>query len=365
MCSFFINSCINKTGSDSTDKRGLTPFVDCYLPCLKIPLSFILHTWQKIIGVRPLLFTNVISNMLYGVYRCDINIIRDNLVETFMIFSKYSAIKYILALLLAFTCQSLLAAEPVDNKNTYLETARTQLSIAFDNYEKGDVSASKKNLEHASDWLYKAVVHSRSDTVKSEAKQLATEIDEFRSKLNAASEKTDMAKFWHRASSLIIRESEQLIHGYIEQSAQNRVLKHLLDAKMHFYTAEHDLFISHDSDNATLELRDSLEYLSQAASVATPELKPRINNLISSLDKLIVSSGKNKEAWKENALVNALQSAVTSLNKAESVASPPTRMRIDSIIETILNLKQDTQSTSLKLKYDLIMSDFGQVINNI
>ena len=61
--------------------------------------------------------------------------------------SKRAAFKYILVLLILFFHQALLASEPVNNKNTYLEVARTQLSLAFENHNKGDNAAAKENLK--------------------------------------------------------------------------------------------------------------------------------------------------------------------------------------------------------------------------
>lgn len=177
---------------------------------------------------------------------------------------RHTVTKYIVILLLPLCYQSVFAEELARSKNTYLNVSRTQLNLAFKNYNKGDISASKNNLKHASDWLNKAVEHSRSETIKVEAQKLATSIDNFRLTLNKSSKKNDMARFWHQATSLIKRESEHLIHSYSESSTNNEILRYLLDAKMHFYTAEHDLFFSHDSNDVNLELKKSLNYLSQA-----------------------------------------------------------------------------------------------------
>ena len=175
---------------------------------------------------------------------------------------KHRLIKYIFIIILPLCYQSLLADEQVKNNNTYLNTARTQLNIAYDNYKKGDIPTSKQNLKHASKWLHLGVQHSKAEIVKATAKKLAKDIDSFRLTLNKSSEKKDVARFWHQASSLIQRESEHLIHSYTESSDNNKIMKYLLDAKMHFYTAEHDIFLSHDSIDAKVELKKALESLS-------------------------------------------------------------------------------------------------------
>jgi len=278
---------------------------------------------------------------------------------------KYARTKYTIILLLLLCFQSLLADERGKNNNTYLNVARTQLNIAYDNYKKGDISTSKRNLKNASDWLYRGIQHSKSDTVKTEAKKLAEDIDNFRLTLNKSSEKNDMARFWHQASSLIQRESEDLIHSYTQSSTNNKIMKYLLDAKMHFYTTEHDIFITHNSADATSELQKSLEYLAQAEMLVKHKTNPYITHLITSINDLISVSESNKNAWKQDTLLHSLESAVKNLNDAESVASPPTRMQLELIKQNISKLKKDILKRSLKGKYESIMVDFRRAINNI
>jgi len=278
---------------------------------------------------------------------------------------KHSVIKYVFILSLSLCYQSLLADERGKDESTYLKVARSQLNIAFENYNKGEISASKKNLKHASDWLYKAVQHSRSDIVKSEAQKLAASIDSFRSTLNKSSEKNEMARFWHQATSLIKRESEHLIHSYTESSTSNKILRYLLDAKMHFYTADHDLFSSHDSSVANIELKSSLKYLTQAESLARSKVKPHVNNLITRIKELISLSELDRNAWKPDTLIHSLENAIININKAESVASPPTRLQLELIKQSISKLKRDTLKTSLKVKYESIMVEFNRAIKNI
>ena len=278
---------------------------------------------------------------------------------------KHAVIKYIFILLLSFWYGSLFADNVSNNDNNYLNVARTQLNIAFENHNKGDIKESKRNLEHASEWLNMAVNHSYSDTVKTEAQKLAKEIDSFRATLNKSSEKNDIARFWHKTTSLIKRESEHLIHGYAELSNNNRILRHLLDAKMHFYTAEHDLFSDHDSNDAGLELKKSIRYLAEAESLSKLELKSQINHLITSVNEIISLLESRKNAWKKGDLIHYLENAEKDLNEAESVASPSDRMRIELIKYSIVKLKNDTLLTSLKGKYDLVMKDFSRAIKNI
>ena len=278
---------------------------------------------------------------------------------------KLTVIKFILILLLPLCCQAVFAEEPIKDNNTYLKVARTQLDIAFDNYNKGDISVSKKHLKSASEWLYKAVNHSRSDTVRDNAQKLVTEIDSFRLTLNKSSEKNDMARFWHQVSSLIKREAEHLIHSYTESSTNNRIMRLLLDAKMHFFNADHDIFLSHDTNDVSLELGSSIEYLRQAEALAKSEFKPYVHQLIISINELIPLSASDKNTWEKNTLIDSLEESFNNLSEAQSLASPPTKMRLETIKQSISILKKDVQKTSLKLKYESIMVDFSRAINNI
>ena len=132
------------------------------------------------------------------------------------------AIKYIL-ILISTLCFNVLQAEELSkDEHPYLNVAKSQLNIAFDNYNKGDITAAKDNLKHASEWLYKAVNHSRSDKVNNEVQLLASDIDKFRTTLSKSSDQNDIARYWHQATSLITRESEHLIHSYTESSNNSK-----------------------------------------------------------------------------------------------------------------------------------------------
>ena len=267
--------------------------------------------------------------------------------------------------LLSLYIQPVLAEEQTSNDNTYLQVARNQLSIAFDQYNDGDISASKQSLRKSSDWLNKAVIHSKSDKVKTESEKLASEIDNFRLTLSDFSKQTDIARFWHQTTSLIIRESEHLVHSYIESSNDNTTLKHLLDSKSHFFLAEHDLFISDDLNDAVQELNHSLIYLDQAYEIARPELEPHIDKLINNIKALRSLTKSSKDSWKENKLIDSLNKATNNVKNAESIASPPTRLRLELIRKDIHQLKLDTQKTNLKTKYNSILTDFTLLIKSI
>ena len=278
---------------------------------------------------------------------------------------KHHPFSVIAIILMSLYIQPILAEEQTNNDNTYLQVARDQLSLAFEQYNDGDIAASKQSLRKASDWLNKAVTHSEYDTIKTEAEKLASEIDSFRLTLSHSSEKNDISRFWHQATSLILRESEQLIHSYITTSNDNTTVKHLLDAKMHFYSAEHDLFVSHDPKDAVQELNDSLEYLAQANAIAKIKVKARINKLIDDIKVLISLTESSKDSWKKNMLIDSLDKAIINIANAESIATPPIKLRLKSIEQDIYQLQSDMQRTNLKSRYDSIMVDFTRAIKSI
>jgi len=255
--------------------------------------------------------------------------------------------------------------QQTNSENTYLHVARSQLTIAFDEYNKGNIPESQKRLKKASEWLYKAVNHSKSDKVQLESEKLAAKIDSFRLTLNKSSEQYDLVRFLHHASSLVKRETEHLIHSYTESSENNRTLKFLLDARMHFYNADHDLFVSHDSADAKLELDSSLEYLDKAKAIAPPDLKLNVEKLLKNIHDLTLLTESNHDLWEQNNLVLSLNQSVKNLIKAEAIASPAEKLQLNLIIKNIQKIKSDAQKTNIKIKYNSIMTDFTLAINSI
>ena len=102
--------------------------------------------------------------------------------------TKHTPISLFFILLMLLPMQLVLAEEQSDIDNTYLHVARNQLSLAVEQYNDGDIAASKESLKKASLWLNKAVNHSKHDTIRAEADRIASEIDSFRHTLSDSSE---------------------------------------------------------------------------------------------------------------------------------------------------------------------------------
>lgn len=279
--------------------------------------------------------------------------------------SDHTVIKYLTILLVCLAFQASYAEQAENDKNTYLQVARTQLNLAFENYNKGDVEEARENLKHAKKWLDQAVNHTQLESVKQEAQKLSSDIQDFRLTMNEPGEKNDLVRFWHQSASMIKREAEQLMHGYTELTNENHVMRQLLDAQMHLYIAEHDFFVSHHSHDAVAELKNVLGYLDQAESLARPELKVDIKTLESAINDLILHSEGSHMTSKQDVLMRSLETVMENLNQAEAVASPQTRMRLEDIRDSVSELKKDTKSTCLKDKYDDIMQDIGLAMKKI
>jgi len=250
-------------------------------------------------------------------------------------------------------------------ENTYIEAARTQLGLALENYFKGDIDTSKENLEQASNWLHLSLEHTQSEIVREESKHLAEKIDKYRLLLNQTSENHGITRFWHKTTSLIKREAEHLAHSYKEQSKRNRIFKHILDAKLHFVIAEHDLFISHKFDDAKIELEKSLTYLAKIDTSELPDIGNIVSRLSAGINQLISLLTQSENAWKQNKMIHALLNAVTSLDEAKSVAPPTVLVKIDEIRNSIVDLRAHAIQTSIKGKYDAIYNEFIDVIRII
>ena len=134
---------------------------------------------------------------------------------------------------------------------------------------------------------------------------------------------------------------------------------------MHFYLAEHDLFVGHEPKDALHELNDSLEYLQQANAIARKNLQARINSLIGRIKALKTRTEASKNYWEQGELVKLLDKAIKNITEAEAVAAPPDKLKLQLVERRINEIKLDLQKTNLKFIYDSIMVDFSLTIKSI
>lgn len=258
------------------------------------------------------------------------------------------------------------AADQISVEST-LALAREKLGYAFDAYREGDIERTKKHLDTASGSLLKALDNSKSEKTRDETSKLATEIEDFKTRLNQLTkeEENSIARFWHRATSLIKREAEQLIQDYVDLSTSEKILKHLLDAKMHFYNAEHDLFISHDAEDAGIELTRTLEYLTDASQIHVPEVQRKIILLSQNIQSLKDNLSTTKEIWSNDSVIQALDKALDNLTEVDINIAPSYKLRIETIKADIQTLRVNLARENIKNRYDSAMTTLRNIINEL
>ena len=258
--------------------------------------------------------------------------------------------------------------EHTDNSDgSALDIARLTIEKAINSYREGDMDASKRNLEIAIESLNKAANDSQTEKAREESRKLGIKIDKFKEKLNQASgqHENSLIRFWHQTISIIKRETDHLIHSYNELSVSEKTLKYLLDAKMHLFMAQHDLFATHDDDDAIKELDNVLDYLDEASQVAKPSIKKKILNLSKNIDVLKEQIKPGQEVWKNNDLVLSLNQAVDKLTEAKSIASPQIKLRIESLETEIQILRVEVERSNIKNDYELSLVKLRGIINEL
>ncbi len=248
-----------------------------------------------------------------------------------------------------------------------LGQARTNLKNAFDSYKNKDIAATEQNLNIASEWLDKAAQNSKTEKAREEARKLVAEINEFKRDIKQASglQENGLARFWHRTTSIIKREYDHLVHSYVELSNTETLLKHLLDAKLHLFTAEHDLLISHNAVDAKDELSKVLQYMDEAVKVAKPNVQGSVIALSKDVQRLEKTISTEKEIWKNDAVTHALDKVLVDLEDADKKASPAIKLRIERLNSNILALRADVERDNIKNDYEAAMAELQNIINGL
>ncbi len=165
-------------------------------------------------------------------------------------------------------------------KSIPLARARRSLWQAMENYSAGNHEAVERDLNQALKWLEWINVGTDTKTGR-EAQRLHTEINELldREKHKTSGTETELGGFWHRTIGLIEHQVETLYHAWRDQQSDNHLYKQLVDAKLHLFYAEHELFDSGDVKGAKQELIETAGYLREAAATTSGEQKSRLEAL--------------------------------------------------------------------------------------
>ncbi len=255
---------------------------------------------------------------------------------------------------------------PDSGKNA-LDMTRLKLESAINSYKKGDMVATKHDLEVAIEWLNKAEQNSKAEKSREESRKLGAKIDAFKEKLNQSSggHKNSLIRFWHQSTAILKREIDHLTHSYVELLVSEKSLKYLLDAKMHLFTVRHDLFVSHNNEDAIQELDNVLDYLDEAGQVAKQPMQKKIIDLSKEIYILREQIKRRQDAWRNNDVILSLNQSIDNLTNAKNKASPRIKLRIESIKAEIQTLRADVEKVNIKNDYESAMAKLRDIINEL
>ncbi len=234
-----------------------------------------------------------------------------------------------------------------------LAIAHKQLEQARDHYKKGEIDKVNENLKVASEFLEKFKANN-------EVVALATEIKQLQQKINSPSDnhESTISRLWHRSSALVKREIHKVAKSWEDTSIANDTMKQLIDARLYFSYAEHDIFINHNTSKATEEINNTLTYLDKAYKIATPRVKKEIASIKKEIQQLPT---KHINTQEDKAIIEALDAASTTISKSNHSQNPEIRARSNNIVKEIISLKNDVFLLEKRQQYDSIMKKLIQL----
>ncbi len=237
--------------------------------------------------------------------------------------------------------------------------AQQSLEYAKQNYKQGDIESVKKKLQEAKKWL---VDSQSSENAKSnmEAIKLANEITKLEKQLNGTTYQNEsmLSRLWHRSTALVEHELQLVKKHWNEASSASESYKYILDARLHFDYAEHELFVSHDNANAEEEIKLTLNYLEQAKIVANPSAINKIDQIQKEIGTLNNFQPDQAEKQKLSVL---LESAAESLQQARKSTGPLMDSELENISRQIATLKNNLGNLLSREKHQIIMGKLTQL----
>jgi len=243
--------------------------------------------------------------------------------------------------------------------NHPLAMAHQELKQAHDDFNKGNIGAVQKDLDAASKWLQNSKISNNPKT-RDEAAKLANEIQTLHKQLIHPSDKHEsaLARLWHRSTALVEHEVQHITKSWKDSSTANRTLKRLMDARLHFNYAEHELFRSNDVEQANEELNKTVAYLDKASEVATPRVREKIATIKKDIQRLPTSPANTND---EQMTIQALEKASISIDKASNSVSLEIQARSKKIALEIRNLKKDVTMLERRQQYNSMMERLRQL----
>jgi hypothetical protein len=246
------------------------------------------------------------------------------------------------------TSQTISESTPISaSKQNPLAMAHQQLDQAREHYEKGEISQVSKDLKAASKWLQGLKSNNHSITLANEIKQLQEKINQ-----PSIEHENAILRLWHRSSALLERSVEQVTKSWKDSSTASMTMKQLIDARLYFSYAEHDIFANHNTAKATEELKNTLAYLDKAYEIAIPRVRKEISAIKKEIQQLPTSQ-TNIEEDKE--IIQALNNASISIAKSSHSQNPKIQARSKAIARQITSLKRDIFLLEKQQQYDAIM----------
>ncbi|WP_299875032.1 hypothetical protein [uncultured Cocleimonas sp.] len=248
------------------------------------------------------------------------------------------------------------ASSPVSHP---ISKAQQSLEQAQQHYQQGDLESVKQNLQEAKKWLDSSQIGKNAKS-NSEAKKLSAEIAELEMQLSNATDENEstLSRLWHRSTALVEHELQSMKEQWNEASSASESYKYILDARLHFDYAEHELFVSHDNENAKEEIKLTLSYLEEAKKVANPSAVNKIHQLQKEIGAL--NNSKPDQAGKQK-LSNLLKKAGEKLQQARKGSGPLLNSELDKIGKQIGALTSNLDNLLSREQYQIIMSELTQI----
>ncbi len=247
--------------------------------------------------------------------------------------------------------------------NHPLAMAHQKLDHAKENYSQGDIDAVQQDLDAASKWLQHPEL-SNNTKAKDEATILANDIQALQEVISHPSDEHEgaIARIWHRTTALVEREIQHIKKSWADTSTANKTMKHLLDAKLHFTYAEHDLFVAHNREKANNEISRTITYLDKAEKVAIPRIREQIGTLKNDLQTLADS---RIYASEQERIMSVLTQASISIEKVSQGVALPVQSKLQTLVTEIGNLTNEIGALESRQQYNAIIEKLRKLNNEL
>ncbi len=174
--------------------------------------------------------------------------------------------------------------------------AKKNLWRATSDYAAGDYAAAEADLKQADTYL-KQAAESADETTREEVNKLIQDMVTLEGKVGKGNKENGatITNLWERSEALSKREAEHVSTGRQKLRDQNRLMRYLIEAKLHLAYAESYQFTTGDIAKAKVEIHDVEAYLKSAAEQVDSKMKSTINALEKMVDQIKADLNSNKE----------------------------------------------------------------------